>query len=63
MAQYEQLTLFDPTPYIISQLAVDNIKLAIVKGAHHQQFHDVQFELEFPAEADDKSGDDLRLAA
>jgi hypothetical protein len=63
MAQYEQLSLFDPIPYIVSQLAVDSIKLTIVKGVHHRQFHDIQLELEFPTEADDKSGDDLRRAA
>jgi hypothetical protein len=56
MAQYEQLNLFDPAPYIISQLAVNSIKLAIVKGAYHRQFHDIQLELEFPIEVDNKSG-------
>jgi hypothetical protein len=63
MAQYEQLNLFDSAPYIVSQLAVDSIKLAIVKGAHHRQVHDIQLELDFPTEADDESGDDLRIAA
>jgi hypothetical protein len=56
MAQYEQLNLFDPAPYIISQLPVNSIKLAIVKGAYHRQFHDIQLELEFPIEVDNKSG-------
>jgi hypothetical protein len=63
MAQYEQLNLFDLAPYIVSQLAVNSIKLTIVKGSHHRRFYDIQLELEFLAQADSKPGDDLKLAA
>jgi hypothetical protein len=62
MAQYEQLNLFDPAPYIVSQLAVNRIKLAIVKDEPHDQSRHRQLELEFPSEANDESGD-FRLAA
>jgi hypothetical protein len=62
MAQYEQLNLFDLAPYIVSQVAVDRIKLAILKDEAHDEFHH-QLELEFPSEDNDEFGDDFRLAA
>ena len=61
MVQYEQPSLFNLTPYIVSWPAMDNVRM-IVKASSQKESH-VKLEMELLIRIVGKSDDNFRLAA